>query len=80
MTSQVDDVEIFVKEHQHDVTAINELPPKYMSTTTHVQRYESQALSPLHLSKSEQAPQRMTEMTGMTLVINLILVGRAGHA
>jgi hypothetical protein len=80
MTSQVDDVEKFGKERQHDVTAINALPPKYMSTTTHVQRYEDQALSPLHLSKSEQAPQRTTEMTGVTLVINVILVGQAGHA
>jgi hypothetical protein len=80
MMSQVDDVEIFGKEHQHDITAINELPPKYMSTMTHVQRYESQALSPLHLLKSEQAPQWMTEMTGVTLVINVILVSQAGHA
>ena len=53
MMSQVDDVEIFIKEHQHDITAINELPPKNMSTTTHVQRYENQALLPLQLSKWE---------------------------
>ena len=38
MTSQVDDVEIFVKERQHDVMAINELPPnnEYHNTRTRV--------------------------------------------
>ena len=80
MTSQVDDMEKFGKEHQHDITAINALPPKYMSTTTHVQEYEDQMLLPLQLSILEDLSQWTTKMTGVTLVINVILVSQAGHA
>jgi len=61
MTSQVDDVEIFVKEHQHDITAINELPPKiyeYHNTRTKVREPSTIAITSIKIGTSAPTDDR----------------------
>ena len=61
MMSQVDDMEIFVKEHQHDITAINELPPKiyeYHNTRTKVREPSTIAITSIEIGTSAPTDDR----------------------